>query len=85
MAAAALASITSSTDPKAMIRFRKSDRRMRGNKKQNDCELSERIDLVRPWGGPAPEMAKLAFDKPVNGLWASDHFGVVVDLEIGKQ
>jgi hypothetical protein len=28
--------------------------------------------------------AKLAFDKPVNGLWASDHFGIVIDLEIGK-
>jgi endonuclease/exonuclease/phosphatase family metal-dependent hydrolase len=28
--------------------------------------------------------AKLAFDKPVNGRWASDHFGVVVDLEIRK-
>jgi endonuclease/exonuclease/phosphatase family metal-dependent hydrolase len=30
------------------------------------------------------ESAKLAFDKPVNGLWASDHFGLVVDLEIGN-
>jgi len=28
--------------------------------------------------------AKLAFDKPIDGLWASDHFGVVVDLEIRK-
>ncbi len=28
--------------------------------------------------------AALAFDQPVDGVWASDHFGVVVDLEIGK-
>lgn len=27
--------------------------------------------------------AALAFDKPINGIWASDHFGVVVDLDIG--
>jgi endonuclease/exonuclease/phosphatase family metal-dependent hydrolase len=27
--------------------------------------------------------AKLAFHEPVNGLWLSDHFGVVVDLDIG--
>jgi len=30
------------------------------------------------------EAAKLAFDQPIDGVWASDHFGVVVDLEIGK-
>lgn len=28
--------------------------------------------------------ARLAFDKPDDGVWASDHFGVVVDLEIAK-
>ena len=28
--------------------------------------------------------ATLAFDQPVDGIWASDHFGVVVDLEISK-
>ncbi|MFI5801863.1 endonuclease/exonuclease/phosphatase family protein [Streptomyces sp. NPDC051561] len=27
--------------------------------------------------------ARLAFDKPVDGVWASDHYGVVVDLEVG--
>ncbi|MEU7576627.1 endonuclease/exonuclease/phosphatase family protein [Streptomyces sp. NPDC041068] len=27
--------------------------------------------------------AELAFDKPVDGVWASDHFGVVADLEVG--
>lgn len=29
------------------------------------------------------QSAQLAFDRPVGGLWASDHFGVVVDLEVG--
>ncbi|HLH90589.1 MAG TPA: hypothetical protein VKX28_19215 [Xanthobacteraceae bacterium] len=29
------------------------------------------------------EAAQLAFDGPVDGVWLSDHFGVVVDLEIG--
>jgi hypothetical protein len=24
---------------------------------------------------------ELVFDKPVDGAWASDHFGVVADLE----
>jgi len=28
--------------------------------------------------------ATLAFDQPIDGVWASDHFGVVVDLEVGK-
>ncbi len=28
--------------------------------------------------------ASLAFDKPVDGIWASDHFGVLVDLDVGK-
>jgi endonuclease/exonuclease/phosphatase family metal-dependent hydrolase len=28
--------------------------------------------------------AALAFDQPVDGVWYSDHFGVVVDLEIGR-
>ncbi|WP_051853068.1 endonuclease/exonuclease/phosphatase family protein [Streptomyces aureocirculatus] len=27
--------------------------------------------------------ARLAFDKPVDGVWASDHHGVVVDLDMG--
>ena len=26
---------------------------------------------------------QLAFDKPVDGTWASDHYGVVADLEVG--
>lgn len=28
------------------------------------------------------ETAALAFDRPVDGIWASDHFGVVVDVEV---
>ncbi|WP_280455352.1 endonuclease/exonuclease/phosphatase family protein [Nocardia brasiliensis] len=28
--------------------------------------------------------ANLAFDQPTAGVWPSDHFGVVVDVEIGK-
>jgi endonuclease/exonuclease/phosphatase family metal-dependent hydrolase len=28
--------------------------------------------------------AKLAFDQPDNGIWPSDHLGVVVDVEIGN-
>ena len=28
--------------------------------------------------------ADLAFDQPIAGIWASDHFGVVVDLEVGR-
>jgi endonuclease/exonuclease/phosphatase family metal-dependent hydrolase len=28
--------------------------------------------------------AKLAFDQPIDGIWASDHFGLVVDIDVGK-
>ncbi|MFF3227013.1 endonuclease/exonuclease/phosphatase family protein [Nocardia suismassiliense] len=28
--------------------------------------------------------ARLAFDQPTDGVWPSDHYGVVVDVEIGK-
>jgi len=28
--------------------------------------------------------ASLAFDQPDDGIWASDHFGVIADLEIGN-
>jgi hypothetical protein len=27
--------------------------------------------------------AALAFGKPIDGVWASDHFGIVVDLDVG--
>jgi endonuclease/exonuclease/phosphatase family metal-dependent hydrolase len=30
------------------------------------------------------QSAALAFDQPIDGVWASDHFGVVVELDIGK-
>jgi endonuclease/exonuclease/phosphatase family metal-dependent hydrolase len=30
------------------------------------------------------QAASLAFDQSSDGIWASDHFGVVVDVEIGK-
>jgi endonuclease/exonuclease/phosphatase family metal-dependent hydrolase len=29
--------------------------------------------------------AELAFDKPIGGIWASDHYGVVVDLDVGME
>jgi endonuclease/exonuclease/phosphatase family metal-dependent hydrolase len=28
--------------------------------------------------------AKLAFDQPIDGIWPSDHYGLVVDVDIGK-
>jgi len=50
-----------------------------------------RIDYVFIGGGDAHpktychiQSATLAFDQPTDELWVSDHFGVVVDLEIGK-
>jgi endonuclease/exonuclease/phosphatase family metal-dependent hydrolase len=30
------------------------------------------------------QSAALAFDQPVDGVWPSDHFGVVVDLDVGR-
>jgi endonuclease/exonuclease/phosphatase family metal-dependent hydrolase len=30
------------------------------------------------------EAARLAFDQPDGGVWASDHLGVVVEVEIGN-
>jgi endonuclease/exonuclease/phosphatase family metal-dependent hydrolase len=29
--------------------------------------------------------AELAFDQPIGGIWASDHYGVLVDLEVGME
>jgi endonuclease/exonuclease/phosphatase family metal-dependent hydrolase len=31
------------------------------------------------------QSAKLCFDQPIDGVWASDHYGVIVELEIGKR
>jgi endonuclease/exonuclease/phosphatase family metal-dependent hydrolase len=35
-------------------------------------------------GGPTLEVrdCRRIFDQPVDGVWASDHFGVVADLEL---
>jgi hypothetical protein len=38
---------------------------------------------VHPKGRALVQSARLAFDTPVDGVWVSDHFGVVADLEIG--
>ena len=38
--------------------------------------------LTHPKAQCTIDTAALAFDRPVDGTWASDHFGVVVDLDI---
>jgi endonuclease/exonuclease/phosphatase family metal-dependent hydrolase len=50
-----------------------------------------RIDYVFVGSWPAHSgarctirAAKLAFDEPLDGVWASDHFGVLVELELGR-
>jgi endonuclease/exonuclease/phosphatase family metal-dependent hydrolase len=50
-------------------------------------ELGRRIDYVMVRcgvHGPSLDVVEcfLAFDRPVDGVWASDHFGVVADLEV---
>jgi endonuclease/exonuclease/phosphatase family metal-dependent hydrolase len=52
--------------------------------------LRSRFDYVfvgswdaHPKGHAVIRSATLAFDEPIDGVWASDHFGVVVDLELG--
>ena len=51
-------------------------------------EPGRRIDyiLVRRPASATPFLAidacELAFDEPRNGVWASDHFGVVADLAV---
>jgi len=51
----------------------------------------ERIDYVfvgtwhaHPRAHAYVRSARLAFDTPRDGVWPSDHFGVVVDLDIGN-
>jgi endonuclease/exonuclease/phosphatase family metal-dependent hydrolase len=29
------------------------------------------------------ESATLAFDEPIDGVWVSDHYGVLVDIDVG--
>ncbi len=38
-------------------------------------------------GGPtlAVQTCTLAFDEPVDGVWASDHFGVLADLDLSAR
>lgn len=50
-------------------------------------ELGRRIDYVMVRcgvHGPSLDVVdcRLAFDKPVDGVWGSDHFGVVADLAV---
>jgi endonuclease/exonuclease/phosphatase family metal-dependent hydrolase len=53
-------------------------------------ERGRRIDYVMVRCGPhGPTLdvagCELAFDRPVGGVWASDHFGVVADLEAPRR
>jgi endonuclease/exonuclease/phosphatase family metal-dependent hydrolase len=53
-------------------------------------ERGRRIDYVMVRcgvHGPRLEVAgcELAFDRPSDGVWASDHFGVVADLELPRR
>lgn len=53
----------------------------------NYCERFDYV-LVGSWDAHPKAHARvlsaaLAFDRPIDGIWTSDHFGVVVDLEIG--
>jgi endonuclease/exonuclease/phosphatase family metal-dependent hydrolase len=49
----------------------------------------ERFDYVfvgswdaHPEGRAQIQSAALAFNEPIDGIWASDHFGVVVDIDV---
>ena len=39
---------------------------------------------AHPKGHARVVNANLAFDQQIDGIWASDHFGLVVELEVGK-
>jgi endonuclease/exonuclease/phosphatase family metal-dependent hydrolase len=45
-------------------------------------EVDRRIDYVLLGGGTTIESARLAFTEAAGGIFASDHFGVVVDLQL---
>ena len=45
-------------------------------------EADRRIDYVLVGGGATVQSARLAFTEPVGGVFASDHFGVVVDVDV---
>jgi hypothetical protein len=38
-----------------------------------------------PWADRYGQIraATVAFDQPADGVWASDHYGLVVDVDIG--
>lgn len=53
-------------------------------------EPSRRIDYIFVRGPDRdlrgePLAARLALDQPTDGVWPSDHFAVVADLQVGKQ
>lgn len=53
---------------------------------QMSLERGRRIDYVMTRSGPHGSLldvadCRLVFDQPVDGVWASDHFGVLADLE----
>jgi endonuclease/exonuclease/phosphatase family metal-dependent hydrolase len=53
-------------------------------------EPSRRIDYVLVRGPDRnlrgePLAARVVFDQPVAGVWASDHFGVLADLQLGMR
>jgi endonuclease/exonuclease/phosphatase family metal-dependent hydrolase len=57
---------------------------------ERDVNRGRRIDylLVRCGDhGPTLPIAdcRRVFDQPVEGVWASDHFGVVADLELPRR
>jgi hypothetical protein len=48
-----------------------------------------RLRVCRLLGCPSKARAEiqsvaLALDEPIDGVWASDHFGVLVDLKVGN-
>jgi len=53
---------------------------------QVPLERGRRIDHIMTRGGPHGPLlnvaaCRLVLDQPVDGVWASDHFGVLADLE----
>ena len=62
-----------------------------GAKLLGSGDFARRIDYIfvagpgaHPRGAARVTSAKLAFEKPLDGIRASDHFGVVVDLEVER-
>ena len=53
----------------------------RGYRRRFDCVLVGSW-AAHPKASASVQSATLIFDQPVDGLWLSDHFGVMVDLEV---